>query len=119
MERPTQMFLVQLDDTLLCTILASLWEMFQILDGFWPLELPIPWMLPYMESPTQMFLVQLDDTLLCTILAALWGMFQIMDGFCPLGILISETALSFSLFFYRDTHWVMMGKIILSRALSS
>ncbi len=83
------------------------------------LELPTYWMIASMERPTQMFLVQLDDTLLCTILAALWGMFQIMDGFCPLGILIFETALNFSLFFSRDTHWVIMGKIILSRALST
>jgi hypothetical protein len=34
MERPTQMFLVQLDDTLLCAILAGLWGMFQIMNGF-------------------------------------------------------------------------------------
>jgi hypothetical protein len=29
MESPTQMFLVQLDDTLLCTILAALWGCFK------------------------------------------------------------------------------------------
>jgi hypothetical protein len=46
-------------------------------------------------------------------------MFQVLDGFWPLGILIFETALSFSPFFPRDTHWVIVGKIILSRALST